>query len=85
MVTIRLIGNDIEIDGQKVARVLDISASLMAELDAFIEKANRHDTVEKKADEFQGQLLQAEQDAQSAYSVGKADGYAEGKEDGTSY
>ena len=85
MVTIRLIGNDIEIDGQKVARVLDISASLMAELDAFIEKANRQDTVEKKADEFQGQLLQAEQDAQSAYSDGKADGYAEGKEDGTSY
>ena len=56
----------------------------MAELDAFIEKANRHDTVEKKADEFQGQLLQAEQDAQSAYSDGKADGYAEGKEDGKS-
>lgn len=82
MVTIKLIGNDIEIDGQKVSRVLDISASLRQQLADFLERANHHEIEKTSFDKLQGQLLQAEQDAQSAYSDGKADGYAEGREDG---
>jgi flagellar biosynthesis/type III secretory pathway protein FliH len=77
-----LIGNDIEIDGQKVSRVLDISASLRQQLADFLERANNHEIEKTSFDKLQGQLLQAEQDAQSAYSDGKADGYAEGREDG---
>jgi flagellar biosynthesis/type III secretory pathway protein FliH len=40
MSELKLIGNDIEMDGEKIARVFDIRASLRGELEKAIEKAN---------------------------------------------
>jgi|TARA_R110000851_G_scaffold82728_7_gene181130 hypothetical protein len=40
--SIRLIGNDIEIDGRKVARVLDINASLRMRLEDYIRQADEY-------------------------------------------
>ncbi len=84
MIEIRLIGNDIEIDNQKVARVLDISASMMDDLRSFIHKANNYDNIDDKVEDLQKQITEVEKNSQSAYSEGKIDGYAEGREHGTS-
>lgn len=40
---IRIIGNDIEIDGEKVARVFDMRATLRGQLEEAIEKAERYE------------------------------------------
>ena len=42
LMSIRLIGNDIEIDGRKVARVLDINASLRMRLEDYIRQADEY-------------------------------------------
>ena len=40
---IRIIGNDIEIDGEKVARVFDVRATLRDRLEEAIYKAERYE------------------------------------------
>jgi len=40
MSELKLIGNDIELDGEKIARVFDLRASLKGKLEKAIEKAN---------------------------------------------
>ena len=83
--TIRMIGNDIEIDGVKVARILDINATTRDRLYEYVENANGYQEVLKAATELQTELVLSEESAEEAYSVGKSDGYAQGREDGTSY
>lgn len=78
---IKMIGNDIEIDGQKVARILDINATNRHRLYEYIENANSYPEVLKAATELQTELVLSEESAQKAYSDGKSDGYAEGKQD----
>lgn len=74
MAKIRLIANDIEIHGEKVARVLDISASLRIELEDFIDKADGYDDL----------LKESKKDLDEAYNSGRSDGYADGVTDGRS-
>ena len=40
MLEIRLFGNDLEVGGEKVARVFDIRPSLLQELELAIDRAN---------------------------------------------
>ena len=40
MPELKLVGNDIELDGEKIARVFDLRASLKGKLEKAIEKAN---------------------------------------------
>ena len=69
-----MIGNDIEIDGIKVARVLDISATLRSDFEMLIEQI----------DERQGDVGVTDEEIKEAYDSGKSDGYAEGREDANS-
>ena len=71
---IKMIGNDIEIDGIKVARVLDISATLRSDFEMLIEQI----------DERQGVVGVTDEEIKEAYDSGKSDGYAEGREDANS-
>ena len=64
---IRILENDIEIDGEKVARILDIRSTLLERLKAYIIKADEHNEVFEKlkyADEdikiLEGKLEDAE-------------------------
>jgi predicted regulator of amino acid metabolism with ACT domain len=64
---IRILGNDIEIDGDKVARILDIRATLLDQLKEYIIKADEYSEVFEKlkcADEdikiLEGKLEDAE-------------------------
>ena len=84
MPRIKLIGNDIEIDGQKVARVLDIYPALRSNLEDFINKADDYKDLDNEVEDLNKKLATAVADANEAYEDGKIDGYAEGKEDGQS-
>jgi len=48
---VRIIGNDIEIDGEKVARIFDIRATLMSKLEEAVEQASRDLDAEFKEEE----------------------------------
>jgi len=67
---VRIIGNDIEIDGEKVARIFDIRATLMSKLEEAVEQASRDLDAEFKEEE------------EVNYESGKAEGFIEGKESG---
>ena len=82
--TIKVIGNDIEIDGEKVARILDLNATTRHRLHEYIENANGYPEILKAATELQKELVLFEESAKKAYSDGKSDGYAEGREDAQS-
>ena len=84
MPRLKLIGNDIEIDGQKVARVLDIYPALRSNLEDFINKADDYKDLDNEVEDLNKKLATAVADANEAYEDGKIDGYAEGKEDGQS-
>ena len=47
--SIRIIGNDIELGGEKVARIFDVRATLRAELEDLINKADIYEQEIKKA------------------------------------
>jgi flagellar biosynthesis/type III secretory pathway protein FliH len=72
--TIKIIANDIEIDGIKVARLLDMNASMREELESMVEEMNRKGRIATIPDE----------QIEDAYNSGKSDGYAEGREDANS-
>jgi len=80
--TIRMIGNDIEIDGQKVARILDVNSTTQQRLYEYIENANGYAEVIKAVNELQSELVLFEYSAEKAYNDGRSDGFAEGKLDG---
>jgi hypothetical protein len=84
MPRIKLIGNDIEIDGQKVARVLDIYPTLRSDLEDFINKADGYKDLDNEVEDLNKKLATTVADANEAYEDGKIDGYAEGKEDANS-
>ena len=52
MPRIKLIGNDIEIDGQKVARVLDIYPALRSNLEDFINKADDYKDLDNEVEDL---------------------------------
>tara|TARA_R100001086_G_scaffold190188_1_gene107720 strand:- start:561 stop:851 length:291 start_codon:yes stop_codon:yes gene_type:complete len=78
---IRMYGNDIEIDGEKVARVLDIRTTLLSQLEAYIDKADIYDDIDKELSEAKVELKElkeiTQEDADSAFTRG----YKEGKDD----
>jgi flagellar biosynthesis/type III secretory pathway protein FliH len=80
--SIRIIGNDIEINGEKVARILDIRPTLLDRLIAYIEAANTYSSIVDEILDLKDQLSLEKQKSEEAYDDGKNDGYAEGKEDG---
>lgn len=47
--SIRIIGNDIELGGEKVARIFDVRATLRAELEDLINKADSYNIDIEKA------------------------------------
>ena len=49
MERIRIVGNDLELDNKKVARIFDISSFQMHELRELLEKANDYDTKVEEA------------------------------------
>ena len=49
MERIRIVGNDLELDDKKVARIFDISSVQMHELRELLEKANDYDTKVEEA------------------------------------
>tara|TARA_R110000803_G_scaffold41117_4_gene88550 strand:- start:350 stop:574 length:225 start_codon:yes stop_codon:yes gene_type:complete len=59
-------GNDIEIDGEKVARIFDIRATLLLKLEEAVEQASLD--------------LKEEEDVN--YGAGKAEGFAKGFAEG---
>ena len=46
---IRIVGNDIELDDKKIARLFDITSIQMQELRQIFDKANDYETVVEKA------------------------------------
>jgi hypothetical protein len=79
---IRVIGDYLELDGIRVAKVLEIDASTRSKLEEYINYSNDYKKVEEAANSLQEDLVHQEIIANKAYSEGKADGYAEGKADG---
>ena len=67
----QIINNDIEIDGEKVARIFDIRATLLSKLEEAVEQASR----DLKEEE--------EVNYESGKAEGFAKGFAEGQEAGT--
>ena len=65
---VRIVNNDIEIDGEKVARIFDVRATLMSKLEEAVEQASRDLDAEFKKEE------------EVNYESGRAQGFAEGKE-----
>ncbi len=49
MERIRIVGNDLELDDKKVARIFDISSVQMHELRELLDKANDYDTKVEQA------------------------------------
>ena len=49
MERIRIVGNDLELDDKKVARIFDISSVQMHELREMLDKANDYDTKVEEA------------------------------------
>ena len=81
---IRMYGNDIEIDSEKVARILDIRPTLMENLEAYIDKANTYDDIDDELSKVKAELKELKEitreDADSAFTRG----YREGKDDDNS-
>lgn len=65
MLDIRITGNDIEIDGEKVARIFDIRATLLSRLEEAIDVAS-------------GINLELDQIKEDSYEAGREKGYEEG-------
>ena len=71
MLEIRLFGNDLEIGGEKVARVFDIRPSLLRELELAIDRANvSEEEIKSRIDESYDK----------GYDEGKEHGYEEGRQ-----
>tara|TARA_R100000306_G_scaffold37149_1_gene37405 strand:- start:2460 stop:2714 length:255 start_codon:yes stop_codon:yes gene_type:complete len=70
---LKLIGNDIEMDGEKVARVFDIRASLRGDLELAIDRANINEG------DSQDRIKVA---FSAGYSKGRENGFEEGHQDG---
>tara|TARA_R100001198_G_C5172629_1_gene172748 strand:+ start:255 stop:446 length:192 start_codon:yes stop_codon:yes gene_type:complete len=49
MERIKIVGNDLELDDKKVARIFDISSIQMQDLRALLDKANDYDTKVEEA------------------------------------
>jgi len=77
--SIRLIGNDIEIDGQKVARVLDINSSLRMALEDYVRQADEYEKLSSEASSLHTEVIELEKSREQAYEDGKSDGYLEGR------
>ena len=69
MIDIRIIGNDVLLSGEKVARVFDIRPTLMSQLEEAIDVAS-------------GINLDLDQIKEDRYESGKEKGYEEGYEEG---
>ena len=67
LMDIHLVGNDIELDNEKVARLFDINATTRDRLKETIERANKPDTKSKEL------LDIIEVKIQEAYEEGKSD------------
>jgi hypothetical protein len=74
---IYLVGNDIEIDGEKVARVLDIRSTLKDKLAEALENANMHEELEEKKDMLEIDLENAVAESKKEFD----NGYEQGAED----
>tara|TARA_Y100000592_G_C5381876_1_gene273833 strand:+ start:373 stop:630 length:258 start_codon:yes stop_codon:yes gene_type:complete len=71
MLEIRLFGNDLEVGGEKVARVFDIRPSLLQELELAIDRANvSEEEIKSRIDEAYDK----------GYDEGKEHGYEEGRQ-----
>jgi flagellar biosynthesis/type III secretory pathway protein FliH len=68
-----LVGNDIEVNGEKVARVFDIRASLKDELHMAIERSNVSE------EDIQNKIKTA---FNNGYNKGRENGFDEGHQDG---
>lgn len=73
MPELRLLGNDIELDREKVARVFDVRATLRWELEKAIERANVTD------DDIEARINEA---YEKGYDEGKEYGLEEGRQEG---
>tara|TARA_R110000796_G_scaffold240414_2_gene361466 strand:- start:358 stop:594 length:237 start_codon:yes stop_codon:yes gene_type:complete len=69
MIDIRIIGNDVLLSGEKVARVFDIRPTLMSQLEEAIDVAS-------------GINLDLDQIKEDSYESGKEKGYEEGWQKG---
>jgi len=73
MPELRLFGNDIELDREKVARVFDVRATLRWELEKAIERANVSD------EDIEARINEA---YEKGYDEGKEYGLEEGRQQG---
>ena len=71
MLEIRLFGNDLEIGGEKVARVFDIRPSLLRELELAIDRANVSE------EEIKSRIVES---YDKGYDEVKEHGYEEGRQ-----
>jgi hypothetical protein len=84
---IQIIGNDIEIDGEKVARILDIRASLRHTLEDYVDRADGAKDSDKLISKLEDELKQANEEIEEAKEKEEeiySQGYSEGKNDANS-
>ncbi|MAE81418.1 MAG: hypothetical protein CMB80_01690 [Flammeovirgaceae bacterium] len=81
---IQIIGNDIEIDGEKVARILDIRVTLNDRLQDYITRADMSEEVDKELTQVENELREAKNDLEAMKDEVDESferGYKEGKDD----
>jgi len=81
---LRIIGNDIELSGEKVARILDIRSSLMQQLKELVEYANQFESVVEEKDNLVYDLEASESSARTEFDDGFDQGFEEGQKDSAS-
>ena len=73
---IRIIGNDIEIDGEKVARIFDVRATLKDRLSGAIDMAAAYEPMQEHKNS------EIEDAYEKGYEQGKEVGFEEGRQEG---
>jgi F0F1-type ATP synthase membrane subunit b/b' len=84
---IQITGNDIEIDGEKVARILDTRSTLNDKLEDYIAKADASEEIDEELSQVKDELKEVKNnldDIQDQTNEAFSRGYAEGKNDANS-
>ena len=81
---LRIIGNDIELSGEKVARILDVRSSLRQQVRERIEFANQFESVLEEKENISYDLQASEELARTEFDDGFEKGFSEGQLDSAS-
>jgi|TARA_R110000751_G_scaffold38818_1_gene92824 hypothetical protein len=78
---IYIVGNDIELSGEKVARILDVRPTLLNQLAELLEYANQFESLLEEKENIAYDLEASDALARSEFDDGFDKGFEEGQQD----